>query len=86
MNPRPVGGQLHASLGCRLTLTLLCLTGFRCIPRPNPPPPPPPPHPPTPTFPQALRFWLNLGFVSFVSFVSFGGPAGQIALMHLERV
>ena len=38
------------------------------------------PAPPTPTFPQALRFWLNLGFVSF------GGPAGQIALMHQELV
>ena len=38
------------------------------------------PAPATPTFPQALRFWLNLGFVSF------GGPAGQIALMHQELV
>ncbi len=38
------------------------------------------PAPPTPTFRQALRFWLNLGFVSF------GGPAGQIALMHQELV
>jgi chromate transporter len=28
----------------------------------------------------ALRFWLQLGFVSF------GGPAGQIALMHTELV
>ena len=36
--------------------------------------------PAAPTFPQALRFWLNLGFVSF------GGPAGQIALMHQELV
>ena len=40
----------------------------------------PDPAPPTPTFPQALRFWLNLGFISF------GGPAGQIALMHQELV
>ena len=31
-------------------------------------------------FGQALRFWLQLGFVSF------GGPAGQIALMHTELV
>jgi chromate transporter len=31
-------------------------------------------------FGQALRFWLNLGFVSF------GGPAGQIAIMHEELV
>ena len=29
---------------------------------------------------QALRFWLQLGFISF------GGPAGQIALMHQELV
>lgn len=29
---------------------------------------------------EALRFWLQLGFVSF------GGPAGQIALMHTELV
>jgi len=28
----------------------------------------------------ALRFWLQLGFISF------GGPAGQIALMHSELV
>ena len=33
-----------------------------------------------PTFPEALRFWLKLGFVSF------GGPAGQIAIMHREVV
>jgi chromate transporter len=33
-----------------------------------------------PTFKQALRFWLQLGFISF------GGPAGQIALMHQELV
>jgi chromate transporter len=32
------------------------------------------------TLGQALRFWLQLGFVSF------GGPAGQIALMHTELV
>jgi chromate transporter len=36
--------------------------------------------PPAPTFTQALRFWLQLGFISF------GGPAGQIALMHQELV
>jgi chromate transporter len=36
--------------------------------------------PPAPTFAQALRFWLQLGFISF------GGPAGQIALMHQELV
>ena len=36
---------------------------------------------PTPvSFGQALRFWLQLGFVSF------GGPAGQIAIMHRELV
>ncbi len=29
---------------------------------------------------QALRFWLQLGFISF------GGPAGQIAIMHRELV
>ena len=28
------------------------------------------------SFPEALRFWLKLGFISF------GGPAGQIAIMH----
>lgn len=32
------------------------------------------------SFPEALRFWLKLGFVSF------GGPAGQIAIMHRELV
>jgi chromate transporter len=32
------------------------------------------------SFAEALRFWLQLGFVSF------GGPAGQIALMHTELV
>ncbi len=31
-------------------------------------------------FPDALRFWLKLGFISF------GGPAGQIAIMHTELV
>jgi len=33
-----------------------------------------------PTFPETLRFWLKLGFISF------GGPAGQIAIMHTEVV
>lgn len=32
------------------------------------------------SFTAALRFWLQLGFISF------GGPAGQIALMHEELV
>ncbi|MEQ1749112.1 MAG: chromate efflux transporter [Prosthecobacter sp.] len=36
--------------------------------------------PEMPTFPEALRYWLKLGFISF------GGPAGQIALMHKELV
>ena len=31
-------------------------------------------------FPDAVRFWLKLGFISF------GGPAGQIAIMHRELV
>ncbi len=31
-------------------------------------------------FPEALRFWLKLGFISF------GGPTGQIAIMHQELV
>ncbi len=35
---------------------------------------------PTVAFGEALRFWLKLGFISF------GGPAGQIAIMHSERV
>ena len=38
-------------------------------------------HPsPQVSFSQALRFWLQLGFISF------GGPAGQIAIMHRELV
>jgi len=32
------------------------------------------------SFIEALRFWLELGFISF------GGPAGQIAVMHQELV
>ena len=32
------------------------------------------------SFRQAVRFWLQLGFISF------GGPAGQIAIMHRELV
>ena len=32
------------------------------------------------SFRDALRFWLQLGFISF------GGPAGQIAIMHRELV
>jgi chromate transporter len=32
------------------------------------------------SFPEALRFWFKLGFISF------GGPAGQIAIMHRELV
>jgi len=35
---------------------------------------------PTVSLGEALRFWLQLGFVSF------GGPAAQIALMHRELV
>jgi chromate transporter len=33
-----------------------------------------------PSFVEALRFWIQLGFISF------GGPAGQIAIMHRELV
>ena len=36
--------------------------------------------PPLVSFSEALRFWLQLGFISF------GGPAGQIAIMHRELV
>jgi chromate transporter len=37
--------------------------------------------PPSPvSFSASLRYWLKLGFISF------GGPAGQIAMMHLELV
>ena len=36
--------------------------------------------PPAVLFRDALRFWLQLGFISF------GGPAGQIAIMHRELV
>ena len=32
------------------------------------------------TLAQAVAFWLKLGFISF------GGPAGQIAIMHVELV
>ena len=32
------------------------------------------------SFFEALKFWLQLGFISF------GGPAGQIAIMHRELV
>ncbi|MEY8879305.1 MAG: chromate transporter, partial [Leptothrix sp. (in: b-proteobacteria)] len=42
--------------------------------------PEPLPRPAPVTLLHALRFWLQLGFVSF------GGPAGQIALMHTELV
>jgi Chromate transporter len=31
-------------------------------------------------FTEAFRFWVKLGVISF------GGPAGQIAIMHRERV
>jgi chromate transporter len=36
--------------------------------------------PPPVPFWEAFRFWLRLGFISF------GGPAGQIAIMHIELV
>ena len=38
------------------------------------------PKTPSISFGEALRFWLQLGFISF------GGPAGQIAIMHRELV
>jgi chromate transporter len=44
------------------------------------PPESPSEKPPAVTFYEALRFWLQLGFISF------GGPAGQIAIMHRELV
>ena len=40
----------------------------------------PPAAPSAVSFGQALRFWLELGFISF------GGPAGQISIMHNELV
>jgi chromate transporter len=43
-------------------------------------PPTHPNKPSLPTFPEALRFWHKLGWISF------GGPAGQIAVMHKEIV
>ena len=40
-----------------------------------------PTSPPAPVgFVESLKYWLKLGFISF------GGPAGQIAMMHLELV
>src|SRR3546814_14433220 len=36
--------------------------------------------PATVTFWHAFRLWLKLGFIGF------GGPAGQISLLHRERV
>lgn len=42
--------------------------------------PPPTVAPATPAFGEALRYWFKLGCLSF------GGPAGQIALMHVELV
>jgi chromate transporter len=40
-----------------------------------------PSNPPAPvTLGAAFKYWLKLGFISF------GGPAGQIAMMHLELV
>lgn len=37
--------------------------------------------PPEPvSFAEAFRFWLKPGFISF------GGPAGQIAILHVELV
>lgn len=47
----------------------------------NPPATPSPDEKPSAvSFHEALRFWLQLGFISF------GGPAGQIAIMHRELV
>jgi chromate transporter len=39
-----------------------------------------PTEPAAPSFKEAFLFWLKLGWISF------GGPAGQIAIMHLELV
>ena len=39
-----------------------------------------PKEPAAPSFKEAFLFWLKLGRISF------GGPAGQIAVMHLELV
>ncbi len=43
-------------------------------------PPEPTVAPAAVSFAEAVRFWLELGFISF------GGPAGQIAIMHAELV
>ena len=49
--------------------------------KPNPPPDNKNPNQiPEVPFPDAILFWLKLGFISF------GGPAGQIAIMHQELV
>ena len=38
------------------------------------------PKTPSISFGEALRFWLQIGFISF------GGPARQMAIMHRELV